>query len=143
APLDPELLPFPFAADFHRLDHRSHTHPATVDPDPDTLTGELAAGREFSATEPEQIPRAGGQHPGPQLARDAPDGFLVQFQAATSQLGPRLFDRQETDLPADFRLHIGTATFAEPISRQFRVKPTSFGTSTLAGPAARRAIQGH
>ena len=125
------------------LDHGSHTDPATVDPDPDTLARELAAGRQFSATEPQQIPRAGRQHLGPQLAGDAPDGFLVQFQAATSQLRPRLFDRQQTDLPADFRLHVGTATLAEPISRQFRVKPTSFGTAALAGPAARRTIQGH
>jgi hypothetical protein len=71
-----------------------------------------------------------------QLAGDAPDGFLIQSQAATNQLCLCLFDLQQSD----FSLNVRTAAFAEPIGRQFRVKPTSFRISASNGAGDRRDV---
>src|SRR5258708_7370439 len=142
-PLDPELLPFPLAADASRLHHGSHPDPSAVDPDGDILSGVLVAGREFPTTELHEVASAGGQYLSPQFSTDSPDRFLVEFQALPSQLHAGLFDGQQTDPTTDLGLHVGTASFTDPIGRQFRVEPTSLVASPLAGAATRRAVQRH
>src|SRR5271168_4398246 len=129
APLDPELLPFPLTADASRLHHSSHSDATAVDPDGNALVFELAAGSEFSTTEPHEVASASRQHLGSQLTSDSPDRFLVEFQALPSQLRARLFDGQQTDQTTHLGLHIWAATFADPISREFRVETTSLGAS--------------
>ena len=121
---------------------RTRTRPPSI-PTPILLPANSPPAGASPRRKGEQIPRSGRQHLGPQFAGDPTDGFLVEFQAATCQLRPRLFDRQETDLSADFRLNVGTATLAEPIGGQFRVESTPLGAAPLAGPSSRRAIQGH
>ena len=137
APLDPELLPLPFTADANRLHNGSHSDPAAVDPDCDTLARELVARGQFAGAEPHQVAGAGGQHLRPQLTSDSPDRFLVLFQALPSQLRACLFDGQQTDQTAHLGLHVGAATLTDPISRQFRVEPASLGASSLAGAPTR------
>src|SRR5208282_2757736 len=143
APLDPELLPFPLAADPNRLYDGAHPDSATVHPDCDTLARELVASRQFAGAEPRQIAGAGGQHLGSQFLSDSPYRFLVQFQTLPSQLRACLFDWQQTDQTTHLGLHVGAATFTDPISRQFRVEPTPLDATSLAGAPTRRAVQRH
>ena len=127
---------FRFVLPLTRLffDNGSHSDPAAVDLDRDTACplNSVPAGSS-PARKSHQVTSAGGQHLGTQFTGDSPYGLLVQFQAAPSQLRSRLFDRQQTDQPTHFGLHVWAATFADPISRQFRVEPASLGASSLAG----------
>ena len=93
APLNSEFLPLRLAADADRLHSGSHTDPTAVHPDRNPLARELAAGWEFATTEEHQVAGAGGQHLCTQFVGDPPYRLLIQFQAATSQLGASLFDR--------------------------------------------------
>ena len=139
APLNLELLPFPLATDANFLDDSSHADPAAVHANRDTFARVLAAGGQFTGAEPHQIAGAGGQYLGPQFSRGSPDRLLVLFQALSSQLRACLFDRQQTDKTTHLGLHVGAVSLADPISRQFRIEPGSFGASSLAG--ARRGEQ--
>jgi hypothetical protein len=116
---------------------------AVNEPDGDALVLELAAGREFSTTEPHEIASAGRQHLGPQLTRDSPDRFLVEIQALPCQLRARLFDGQQTDQTTHFGLRIGAATLTDSIGRQFGIETASLSASSPAGAPMRGAVQGH
>ena len=134
---------FRFAADANLLHNGSHSDPAAVDPGRDTLARELVASGQFPGAESHQVASAGRQHLRPQFTGDSPYRFLVQFQALPSQLRARLFDGQQTDQTTHLGLHVGAATFADPIGRQFRVEPASLGASSLASAPTRRAVQRH
>ena len=135
------LFRLPTAANL--LHNGSHSDPAAVHANRDTFARVLAAGGQFTGAESHQIAGAGGQHLSPQFAGDSPYRLLVLFQALPSQLRACLFDRQQTDETTHLGLHVGAASLTDPISRQFRVEPGSFGASSLAGARTRRAVQRH
>ena len=136
APLHLERLTLDLAGDADLLDHRPHPHPAAVDRHDDPLAFELLPRGTFTAAEAEQIAGPTGQHLGPQFVGDAPHRRLVQLQPVPGQLAAGLLDRQEGDLPAHCRLHVGAAPLADPIGGQLGVQPAPLAASSLAGACA-------
>src|SRR5262249_52529787 len=130
------LLAFGPATDLDLLDHGSHPDTTAVDAHGDPFARHLAAQWQLAAPEPHQVAGAGRQDLRPEFVGDPPDRLLVQLQAATSQLGARLLDRQQSDEPPDFGLHVRAGPLADPVGRQLRLEPTPLAASSLTGAPA-------